>query len=110
MLRELILFLFAYWVMIIAHELGHWWVLKLLGSEYKFTKSFGYFGFQYKLSKDKEVAEFFIFWIAIVAGFIPLFVFAQFISMTTVNILIGLYMLGCLWDLDQILKILKGVK
>jgi hypothetical protein len=109
-IKELVLFIVIYWFMILIHEFGHYIVLKALKTPYKFNYGFKYIGFKYTLPYEDKDYEVLIFLVAIIIGIVPLFLLAPLLSGISVNILLGLYVLGCLWDIDQIIRIIKQAK
>jgi hypothetical protein len=108
-IKECLFFLLTFFVMIIFHEYGHYVVLKLNKAKYVFDLNRKYWGFRYELKgKNKLEIAFWVYVIAILFGFLPIFYFSQFFSFSyiTSNVLIILYLIGCIWDLKQIMRIL----
>lgn len=104
-IRELILGWVCLMSMIIVHEFGHWVILKSHKIPYKFSLKKVTFDFSAK--KDAVLV---VLYMGIIVGFLPLFMYAQGFnySQYTSSIIIILYTIGCMWDIDQIIKILKS--
>jgi hypothetical protein len=103
-IRELLLGWVCLMSMFILHEFGHWLVLKRNKIPYKFSLKKTTFTF----TAQKELILIVLF-IGIFLGAAPLFMYAQGFNYPdyTSSAIIILYTIGCMWDIDQIIKILK---
>lgn len=106
-ITELVWFLFTFFLMLICHEFGHLAILKITKTPYKFSWKRD-FQFDFK-AKSKEI-YINILMFGIIIGIFPLLIFGnKFIyPIYTQNILLILYVWGCGWDIQQIMKIIRS--